>query len=147
MSNGLDCPVDFVTINENRARLVAFFILLLSATCFLTANWIIAAFLLIDFGTRVFNLYKYSLLAIVAGLLIKLFNIKNKLVDRAPKRFAALIGLIFSTAILATLLLDFIMTAKILLDILMIFAALESLAGFCAGCHVYTWLKRFRLIN
>ena len=147
MSKELYCPVDFVMINENRARLVAFIVLLLAAFCFLTHNWLIAVFLLIDFSLRAFNLNNYSPLAISAGLLIKLFNIKNKPVDRAPKRFAAFIGLAFSVAILITLLLDFITTAKVLLAILMLFAALESLAGFCAGCHVYTYLKRFGLIK
>jgi hypothetical protein len=61
MSTNLDCPVDFVTINETRARLVAFFVLLLAATCFLTANWIVAAFLLIDFSLRSFNLIVIAL--------------------------------------------------------------------------------------
>jgi hypothetical protein len=86
-------------------------------------------------------------LAIIAGWLIKLFKLKNRPVDRAPKRFAAFIGLTFSIAILIALLFDFTTTAKVLLGILMIFAALESSVGFCAGCYVYTYLKRFGLIK
>ncbi len=147
MNNDLDCPVDFVLINENRARMVAFLVLILVVSCFITVHWLIAAFLLVDFALRGLNFNAYSPLAIIAGVLIKLFKISNKLVDRAPKRFAAFVGLSFMVMILLALLTGFITTAKVLLGILMIFAALESLAGFCAGCYVYSYLKRFGLIK
>ncbi|NNU33882.1 DUF4395 domain-containing protein [Mucilaginibacter sp. S1162] len=147
MNNNLDCPVDFVPINENRARMVAFLVLLLVVSCYVTVNWLIAAFLLVDFALRSFYLNQFSVLAILAGLLIKLFKIKNKPVDRAPKRFAAFVGLSFMVMILLALLTGFINTAKVLLIVIMIFAVLESLAGFCAGCYVYTYLKRFGLIK
>ncbi|MBC7399246.1 MAG: DUF4395 domain-containing protein [Mucilaginibacter sp.] len=146
-STQLDCPVDFVTVNENRVRMVAFLVLLLAAICFITVNTMIAAFLLVDFTLRAFNLNKYSPLAFIAGFLVKLLQLKNKPVDRAPKRFAAFVGLSFMVMILLALLTDFITTAKVLLGVLMIFAALESLAGFCAGCYVYSYLKRFGLIK
>ncbi|MES2377571.1 MAG: DUF4395 domain-containing protein [Bacteroidota bacterium] len=147
MNNDLECPVDFVPINENRARMVAFMVLVLASVCFTTANSTIASILLVDFTLRSFNLNKFSPLTIIAGLLIKLLQIKNKPVDRAPKRFAAFIGLSFMLMILLALLTGLITTAKVLLVVLMVFAALESLAGFCAGCYVYTYLKRFGLIK
>ncbi|MGF7082105.1 DUF4395 domain-containing protein [Mucilaginibacter sp. UYCu711] len=147
MNNDLECPVDFVTINENRARMVAFLVLMLVVLCFGTANWLIAAFLLVDFALRSFYLNKFSPLAIIAGVLIKLLQLKNKPVDRAPKRFAAFVGLSFMVMILLALLTGFITTAKAVLIVIMIFAALESLAGFCAGCYVYSYLKRFGLIK
>jgi hypothetical protein len=147
MNNDLDCPVDFIPINENRARMVALLVLILVVLCFDTVNWLIAAFLFVDFTLRSFNLNAYSPLAIIARVLIKLLQIKNKPVDRAPKRFAAFIGLSFMLMILLALLTGFIITAKVLLVVLMVFAALESIAGFCAGCYVYTYLKRFGLIK
>lgn len=147
MSKELDCPVDFVTVNDNRVRIVAFFVLKLAILCFITDSLTIAVILLIDFTLRAFNLNKYSPLAIIAGVFVKLLQLKNKPVDRPPKRFAAFVGLSFSVMILAALLTDFITTAKVLLGVLMVFAALESLAGFCAGCYVYSYLKRFGLIK
>jgi hypothetical protein len=147
MSKELDCPVDFVTVNENRVRIVAFFVLKLAILCFITDSLTIAGILLIDFTLRAFNLNKYSPLAIIAGVFVKLLQLNNKPVDRAPKRFAAFVGLSFSVMILAALLTDFITTAKVLLGVLMVFAALESLAGFCAGCYVYSYLKQFGLIK
>jgi hypothetical protein len=77
-NNTLDCPVDFVAINENRARLVAFFVGVLGAVCFITANWLISAFLLADFILRAFNLNNYSPLGLISGELLRLFKIKNK---------------------------------------------------------------------
>jgi hypothetical protein len=147
MSNELECPVDFVTINENRARVVAFLVLKLTALCFIFTSLSIAVFLLVDFTLRAFNLNKYSPLALIAGFLVKLLQLNNKPVDRAPKRFAAFVGLSFMMMISVALFTDFIITARALLGVLMIFAALESLAGFCAGCYVYSYLKRFGLIK
>ncbi|MDB5158549.1 MAG: hypothetical protein JWR50_3256 [Mucilaginibacter sp.] len=146
--DNLDCPVDFIAINENRARLVAFFVGVLGAVCFITTNWLISAFLLADFTLRSFNLNNYSPLGlIISGELLKLFKIKNKPVDRAPKRFAAFMGLVFVAIITLSLLTGLITLAKAALVILMIFAALESFAGFCAGCYVYSYLKRLKLIK
>jgi hypothetical protein len=147
MSNDLECPVDNITVNESRVRLVAFFVLVLALICFITTNWIIVVFLLVDFTLRTFNLNSYSLLSLISGQLVKLFKLKNKPVDRAPKRFAAFIGLIFTAVITVTLLIDLSAIAKIALVVLMIFAALESLVGFCAGCYVYSYLKHFKLIK
>jgi len=146
-NDNLDCPVDFVLINENRARMVAFFVGILGAVCFITANWLISAFLLADFILRAFNLNNYSPLGLISGELLRLFKIKNKPVDRAPKRFAAFMGLVFVAIITLSLLTGLITLAKVALAILMIFAALESFAGFCAGCHVYSYLKRLKLIK
>ena len=134
MSNDLECPVDNITVNENRVWLVAFFVLILALICFITTNRIIAVFLLVDFTLRAFNFNNYSPLGLISGQQVKLFKLKNKPVDRAQKRFAAFIGLAFMVVITLTLLIDLIVIAKIALVVLLIFAALESLAGFCAGC-------------
>jgi hypothetical protein len=147
MNNQLDCPVDFVTVNENRVRVVAFLVLKMAVLCFIFESRSIAGLLLIDFTLRAFNLNKYSPLAIIAGVFVKLLQLENKPVDRAPKRFAAFVGLSFMVMITLALFTDFIITARVLLGVLMVFAALESLAGFCAGCYLYTYLKRFGLIK
>src|SRR5690606_42087337 len=96
MSNtGLDCPVDFVTINEYQVRWTALLVLVLTASFIVSGYWFIPAFLVIDFFLRAFKLGKYSLLGQSGGLLVKVFGMGNKAVDRAPKRFAAWIGLLF----------------------------------------------------
>ena len=59
-----------------------------------------------------------------------------------PKRFAARIGFLFCLAIVVAHYTD--LSTIILSIIIALFAALESLAGFCAGCYVYNAYARLR---
>ena len=149
MTDDLQCPVDFVSINENKARLTAFFVFVLAVTFLTTGLWLIPAFLTIDFLLRANYWGKFSLLAILSDAVIKQLKIKNKPTDRAPKRFAAGVGLIFSTGILVLSLFHLSTAAFIGMSVLVIFAFLESFVGFCAGCYVYSILlklnKRFKI--
>ncbi len=142
MESDIQCPVDFVVINENKARLTAFFVLILGIIFLVTGLWIIIAFLIIDFFLRANNWGKYSLLAILSDALIKQLKIKNKPTDRAPKRFAAGVGLIFTIGILILALLNLTTATIITTAVLLIFAFLESVVGFCAGCYVYSILQK-----
>jgi hypothetical protein len=143
----MDCPVDFIKINENKARLIAFFVLVLTLVYLKTGFWLIIAFLLIDFLLRATNLGKYSLIGFVSDAVIKQLNIKPKPVDRAPKRFAAIVGVVFTAAILITSFLLIPVIALSLAVILALFASLESFFSFCAGCYVYHFGRRVSLFK
>ena len=134
----MDCPVDFIKINENKARLTAFFVLLLTLVYLKTNLPLIIAFLFVDFALRAVNLGKYSLLSFIIDAVIKQLNIKAKPVDRAPKRFAAMVGVVFTAAILVSTILHLSIVAVSLAAILSFFAFLESFFAFCAGCYVYS---------
>jgi len=138
MNNNLQCPVDFITINENKARVNAFFALLL-VTSFLISGWLpIIAFLVIDFFMRAGKLGKYSVLGLLSDGVVRWLKLGNKPVDRAPKRFATCVGFVFCAAMFVLSLLNQFGVAQIAGGVLLIFAALEAFAGFCAGCYVYT---------
>ncbi|WP_426667340.1 DUF4395 domain-containing protein [Mucilaginibacter sp. McL0603] len=139
----VQCPVDFVLMNENKARLTAFFVLILGAIFLITGLWIVIAFLILDFFLRVNNWGKYSLLAILSDAVIKKLNIKNKPTDRAPKRFAAAVGLVFTVSILILTLLHLDVPTLVITTVLLFFAFLESFLGLCAGCYVYSILHKF----
>jgi hypothetical protein len=141
-SKETQCPVDFVPMNENKARLTALFVLILGAIFLITGLWFIMAFLVVDFLLRSNNLSKYSLLAILSDVTIKLLKIKSKLTDRAPKRFAAGVGLVFTIGILILTLLHLNTATLLVTIVLLLFAFLESFIGFCAGCYVYTMLHK-----
>ena len=134
----MECPVDFIPINENKARLTAFFVFILTIIYLLNGFWLIMAFLLLDFSLRAFNFGKYSLLSFISDAIIKQLKIKNKQVDRAPKRFAAGVGLVFSLAILIAAYFHQSLIVYSLSGVLIFFAFLESFLGFCAGCYVYS---------
>jgi len=141
-NNEIQCPVDFVSMNENKARLTALFVLILGTVFLITGLWFIMAFLVIDFLLRANNLGKYSLLAILSDVFIKQLNIKNKPTDRAPKRFAAGVGLVFTIGILILTLLHLDTATLLVTIVLLLFAFLESFVGFCAGCYVYSMLQK-----
>ena len=142
MKNNVQCPVDFMLMNENKARLTAFFVFLLVILFLFTYWWITMAFLMIDFLLRASNQEKYSLLAIISDVVIKQLKIKDKPTDRAPKRFAAGVGLVFTAGILILTLLKLTTAMLIVTAVLFFFAFLEAFIGFCAGCHVYSILNK-----
>jgi hypothetical protein len=142
MKNEIDCPVDLVSVNENTVRLVALLVLTLAMVYLWTAWWGIIVFLVLDFLLRSFKLNKYSLLAALAGGIVKLLGIGNKPTDQAPKRFAARMGLTFTTVILVLHFLQSGSLVIILALILCFFAFLESVIGICVGCYVYGYSKK-----
>jgi len=143
----LDCPVDLVKVDENRVRVVAFFALLIALFYMINGNPLSIVVLLADFVLRAFNLNAYSPLAWISGAVVKQLGLKTKPVDRAPKRFAAFMGVTFVSFILIAGLTHYMLLSKVIAGILIVFASLESFAGFCAGCYVFTFLNRFRFAN
>jgi hypothetical protein len=136
MDSNLLCPVDGVKINETKVRLVAGVVLLTTLLYLLTGWALLPALLLVDFGLRSADLGKYSPFGIGADWLVNALRLPYKATGQAPKRFAARIGLALSVLILS---LDLATIPTLLpASILAVFAALESVAGFCAGCYVYT---------
>jgi len=142
MDAKLECPVDFVTVNENKVRITAFLVMGLTIVFMFTAWWPIIAFLVFDFFLRAFKWGQYSPLGFISDQVIKILQIGVKPVDRAPKRFAAGVGLVFTVTMLILLAIGFPITAGLLACVLIIFAFLESVLGFCAGCYVYTLGKK-----
>jgi hypothetical protein len=147
MNTTVDCPVDFIPVNENKVRLTALWVLLLVTVSFFTMPLLIIAFLAIDFFLRGFDMGKYSPLNKLSAVVVKQFHIANKSIDQAPKRFAAKIGFILSVAVVICLLIEAFNIAFILRIVFAVFAFLESFLGFCAGCYVYSFLKKLKLIK
>jgi hypothetical protein len=135
-------PQQPITSNESRIRLTAFFVLVLIVVYMFSGIGLIPVFLLLDFTLRGFGFGAYSPPSYLSGLLVKAFRLPVKPVYMPPKRFAARIGFLFSLAIVVAHYLD--LSTLILSCILALFAALESLVGFCAGCYVYNAYARLR---
>lgn len=142
MKTTIECPVDFVTVNETQVRTTAFLVLLAATVWLLTGNIFIIALLAPDFFLRGFNYGKYSPLNIAGKFLVTQLRLPVKPIDQAPKRFAAKIGLGFVIAIAALQLLEYTTAAKALAAVLLFFALLESVFGICAGCYAYTFYRK-----
>lgn len=147
MAQAVECPVDFVPINENKVRITAGFVVLLSVAFLMFNHWSIALFLVIDFFTRALLNPKYSLLGMLSDVVVKIFSVKYKSTDRGAKRFAALIGFVICDIILITTVFQLDIVAQSATGIIIFFAVLESVFSFCAGCYVYTFLKNVSLFK
>ncbi|MFM7851794.1 MAG: DUF4395 domain-containing protein [Flammeovirgaceae bacterium] len=137
-----ECPVDLVTVNDNKIRLVALQVFMLSILFLLIDFWPGMVLLVIDFFARSTGWGKFSLLSFIAEILVKLIKVGEKPVDQAPKRFAARIGLVLTLLTAATWLLHFTTASFTLGCVLAFFSFLESFFGFCAGCWGYYFFKR-----
>lgn len=146
----LICPTDGVQMDETKVRFVAGLVLLVTLA-YLLSGWLqpgqspgavpaLPLLLTVDFGLRSVDMAPYSPFGRVAGWLVKTLRLPYKGTDQAPKRFAARIGLAFG--ILITALHPAGISTLIPAAVLAVFAALESIAGFCAGCYVYTYFVR-----
>lgn len=137
----LSCPISAERVNENVVRLIAFMVALIAISCVLFSNYLAMLFLAFDFAMRAFTAGRFSLLKFVATQITKLLNLKPKMTDLAPKKFAATMGLIFCLLITATFLFKFFTACLVLTLIMIVFALLESLFGLCVGCYVYTFFN------
>lgn len=136
----IQCPVSPDRINENVARLTAAYTLLLTPVLlFLKADFFF--FLLAaDFAIRAFTKDGYSLLRHLSKATVTYLNLKPQLIDAAPKRFAAGVGMFFCVVIAVLQILQYHTAAAVIGGILMFFAFLEAVFAYCVGCLVYTYL-------
>jgi Domain of unknown function (DUF4395) len=134
-------------VNEKAARSVAGGVALLSLLTLLTGwHWILAI-LALGFLARVLSGPKLSILGQLATRVIAPRLGPAKLVPGPPKRFAQAIGLTFSTAAaIASLVFGSTIVATVLVAVLLVFAILESVFGFCAGCWLFGLLMRHGVI-
>jgi hypothetical protein len=131
------------TASESKIRLTAFFALVLIVAYLITGFGVFPLILLADFALRAFGANPYSPLAFLAGKTAAALKLPAKPVYMPPKRFAARVGFVFCLAITVLHYIDMEISATLLGFVIGAFAALESLAGFCAGCYVYGILKKF----
>jgi len=134
------CPVSAERIDENRVRLTALGVILVMGLFLMTGVWIIAALLAADFFIRAFKEAKFSPLARLGDLLVRISGTHPILIDKAPKLFAARIGFILTSLTAFLALVELSLAASVTGIVLVIFAFLECGLNFCAGCWVYTYV-------
>ncbi len=122
--------------DENVVRLTAFLVMVIIAVS-LFFKWSFLVLLLVfDFVLRALGL-SISPLALFSKFILKILNIKRKLIFATPKRFAAILGSVFTLLIFLLTINDFYDAALALGVVLMILAGLESFFKICVGCYIY----------
>lgn len=135
-------------VNEVAARLVAGMVATLTiAIVAFDAKWLLLV-LTYGFLARVLTGPTLSPMGLLATrVLVPRLGLTPRYTAGPPKRFAQSIGLTFSA--MATVLwlgLGYATVAQAVLAVLAIFATLEAVVGFCAGCFVFGILMRMRII-
>jgi len=136
----LICPVSDEKTNERLTRLNAFFVVLLALLSFIINTPIFLVFLVIDFFLRAFTKGKYSPLCLFSRAILKLLNLSEIKIDKAPKIFAARMGFLMTTVITLLFIMNFNVAAMVVAGILVSFATLEFAFGVCVGCMIYTYV-------
>ncbi len=134
-------------VNDKAARVVAGCVALLSVVILLTrSEWIIVA-VAIGFGLRVLAGPRFSPLGMLATRVVAPRLGEPVLVPGPPKRFAQMIGLTLTiTAAVFAIGFGSDAVAFGLIAVLLVFASLESVVGFCAGCWLFGMLMRAGVI-
>ena len=133
------CPVSPDSINENAARINAFFTVAIVGLALYLNNYFISLILGFDFSLRTFSSGLYSPLRFMAKQLTSLLRLGMKPINARPKRFAAGVGMVFSLLIASFQILDLSLYANIAAVFFIFFALLEGGLGFCMGCYIYTY--------
>ena len=136
----LICPVSNEKTNERLTRLNAFFTVLLASLSFILGTPVFVAFLVIDFFIRAFTKGKYSPLCMISRALLKVLNLSEIKIDKAPKIFAARMGFVMSLTITVLFLLNLGVAAITVAGVLIFFATLEFALNVCVGCMIYTYM-------
>jgi hypothetical protein len=142
MPENISCPVSYITVNENRVRITALLVFLSSVSYLIVPDWAIPAFLAVDFFLRGFGWGRYSPFNVISGWIVRTLSVGNRPIDQAPKLFAARLGFIMALLLVITAMFSLLPTGYIIDAILALFSFLESALGFCAGCHVYTLMRK-----
>ena len=134
-------------MNEKAARVVAGGVAVLAVLTLATGwRWLLVPIVL-GFLARVLTGPRLSPLGLFATRVVAPRLGRPKLVPGPPKRFAQAIGLTLTTvAAVAALGFEATTLATVLLVILLAFALLESVVGFCAGCWLFGRLMALGVI-
>ena len=133
--------------NEYAARMVAGMVVALSLVIvLLDIHWLMF-FLAYGFLARVLTGPTLSPMGLLATrVFAPLFHLQ-KPVAGPPKRFAQTVGLGFATtALVLYYVFELVIATKVVIGILVFFAAMEAFVGFCTGCFVFGYLMRWGFI-
>ncbi len=133
-------------VNEKAARVVAGGVVVLAATALLTGWLWLSAVLAVGFALRVAAGPRFSPLGRFAARVVAPRLGAPRIVPGPPKRFAQTVGLVLTLAATAFLVAGQPVVTTALLAVLLVFATLESVVGFCAGCWVFGLLMRAGLV-
>ena len=141
-SSRFPAVVDDVTV-----RLIAAVVLVLGVVALAAHQWWLYAVLAADFVLRTGWGPSASPIAILVNRWVRpRVSAKPRYTAGPPKRFAAAIGAVFTTAATVLWLAGTTVPVVLIGAVMVVFPALEAIAGICVGCIVFGWLMRLGVI-
>ena len=136
----LVCPISDQRVNEQITRLNAMLVIGIIVLAFVLNSLSLFVFLMADFFIRAFTNLKFSPISFASHSLSNALNLPIRMIDKAPKIFAARLGFLMTMAMTLLFIFSFKITAIAVAAILIFFASLEFFLAICAGCLIYTYL-------
>ncbi|BBE17567.1 hypothetical protein AQPE_1723 [Aquipluma nitroreducens] len=136
----LVCPISDQRVNEQITRLNAMLVIGIIVLAFVLNSLSLFVFLMADFFIRAFTNLKFSPISFASHSLSNALNLPIRMIDKAPKIFAARLGFLMTLAMFLLFIFSFKITAIAVAAILIFFASLEFFLAICAGCLIYTYL-------
>lgn len=133
-------------VNEKAARAVAGLVVLVAAVALLTGWLWLSAVLAVGFALRVASGPRFDPFGQLATKVIAPRLGEPVMVPGPPKRFAQAVGLVLTLVATGFLVAGLPVVTASLLGVLLVFATLESVFGFCAGCYAFGLLMRAGLV-
>ena len=134
------CPVSEEKINERITRINALFTILFVLAGIITQSPYFFIFLMADFYIRAFTRINKSPISYLSDTLANMLNLSKNEIGKAQKVFAARLGFLMAFVISALAFFQLTTAALVISCILLLFAVLELVIGFCAGCIIYSYL-------
>jgi hypothetical protein len=136
----LVCPISDQRVNEQITRLNAMLVVGILVLAFVLNSVFLFVFLMADFFIRAFAHVKFSPISFASHSLSNALNLPIRMIDKAPKLFAARLGFLMTMVITVLFISSFKIAAIAVATILIFFASLEFLLAICVGCLIYTYL-------
>jgi len=136
----LVCPISDQRVNEYVTRINALLTIILVVLAFVLNSVFLFVFLMADFFIRAFTEIKFSPVGFVSHSLSNTLSLSVKMIDKAPKIFAARLGFLMTMIIAGLFILNLPVASMIVAGVLIFFAALEFVFAICVGCMIYTYL-------
>ena len=140
--NNKSCPISLISVDSNISRINAFYVGLIFTTFVLLQSSALVLFLVLDFATRIFFKKEYSLLFMLSVQTKQILKLDTIKIDAAPKKLAALFGLVFLVAITAAHFVGFTILFYILSGVLLACIFFEVVFSYCLGCEIYHIYKK-----
>lgn len=139
------CPINNQQTDEHVVRLNALLVVtLLSLVLLATPFRWLTALVALDFAIRGFGNPAFSPLVLINKPLVETLGWKPRLINLAPKQFAARIGFLLTALAALSFLAGFSVAGWCFTSIVLFFAFLEGAFGFCVACLLYPYAVRLQ---